>query len=40
VLGSIAPGKLASLVLMDDGLDVLETWIDGEPSEMGTFPVS
>jgi N-acetylglucosamine-6-phosphate deacetylase len=35
VLGRIAPGMLASLVLMDDGLDVLETWIDGESSEIG-----
>jgi N-acetylglucosamine-6-phosphate deacetylase len=32
VLGRIAPGMLASLVLMNDGLDVLETWIDGESS--------
>ena len=32
VLGKLAPGMLASLVLMDDDLDVLETWIDGESS--------
>lgn len=28
-LGRIAPGYRASLVLVDDGLQVLETWIDG-----------
>jgi N-acetylglucosamine-6-phosphate deacetylase len=32
LLGRIAPGMLASLVLMNDGLDVIETWIDGDPS--------
>jgi N-acetylglucosamine-6-phosphate deacetylase len=43
VLGRIAPGMLASLVLMNDRLDVLETWIDGESSEMdhemGNIPI-
>ena len=29
-LGRIAPGYRASLVLLDDGLQVLETWIDGK----------
>lgn len=28
-LGRIAPGFRASLVLLDDGLDAIETWIDG-----------
>jgi len=28
-LGRIAPGYRASLVLLDDGLDVAATWIDG-----------
>ena len=28
-LGRIAPGYLASLVHLDDDLNVLETWIDG-----------
>jgi N-acetylglucosamine-6-phosphate deacetylase len=32
VLGRIAPGMLASLVLVNGDLDVLETWIDGESS--------
>jgi N-acetylglucosamine-6-phosphate deacetylase len=31
-LGRIAPGYRASLVLLDDGLQVLETWIDGAAS--------
>ncbi len=31
-LGRIAPGYRANLVLLDDGLDVLETWIDGRGS--------
>jgi N-acetylglucosamine-6-phosphate deacetylase len=30
--GRIAPGYRASLVLLDEGLDVTETWIDGVPS--------
>lgn len=29
-LGRIAPGYRASLVLLDEGLDVQQTWIDGE----------
>ncbi|MGO4572148.1 N-acetylglucosamine-6-phosphate deacetylase [Microvirga sp. 2TAF3] len=29
-LGRIAPGYRASLVLLDDGLNVRQTWIDGE----------
>jgi N-acetylglucosamine-6-phosphate deacetylase len=32
VLGRIEHGMLASLVLMNDELDVLETWIDGQSS--------
>jgi N-acetylglucosamine-6-phosphate deacetylase len=28
-LGRIAPGQRASLVLIDDNLEVLDTWIDG-----------
>jgi N-acetylglucosamine-6-phosphate deacetylase len=32
-MGRIAPGLRADLVLMDDGLKVLETWIGGEGSE-------
>jgi N-acetylglucosamine-6-phosphate deacetylase len=31
-LGRIEPGYRANLVLADDRLDVLETWIDGVPS--------
>jgi N-acetylglucosamine-6-phosphate deacetylase len=31
-LGRIAPGYRANLVLMDDDLQVRETWIDGRPS--------
>jgi N-acetylglucosamine-6-phosphate deacetylase len=30
VLGRIEPGYLASLVLADEKLNVIETWIDGE----------
>ena len=29
-LGRIAPGYRASLVLLDDDLRAVETWIDGE----------
>ena len=29
-LGRIAPGYRANLVLADDSLDIIETWIDGE----------
>jgi N-acetylglucosamine-6-phosphate deacetylase len=32
-LGRIAPGFRANLVLLDDALDVVETWIDGVASE-------
>jgi N-acetylglucosamine-6-phosphate deacetylase len=32
-LGRIAPGYRASLVLLDDGLRVTETWIDGVSTE-------
>jgi len=32
-LGRIAPGYRANLVLVDDELDVLETWIDGRASK-------
>ncbi|MGV7216335.1 N-acetylglucosamine-6-phosphate deacetylase [Bradyrhizobium sp. UFLA05-112] len=32
-LGRIAPGHLASLVHLDDDLRVLETWIEGRPSD-------
>jgi N-acetylglucosamine-6-phosphate deacetylase len=31
-LGRIEPGYRASLVLADENLEVLETWIDGEPT--------
>ncbi|GGD00710.1 N-acetylglucosamine-6-phosphate deacetylase [Aquisalinus flavus] len=31
-IGTIAPGKKASLVAVNDKLDILETWIDGVPS--------
>jgi N-acetylglucosamine-6-phosphate deacetylase len=31
-LGRVAPGYRASLVLLDDDLRAVETWIDGEPS--------
>jgi N-acetylglucosamine-6-phosphate deacetylase len=31
-LGRIAPGYLASLVHLDDGLRVRETWVEGEPT--------
>jgi len=31
-LGTIATGKKASLVAVDEELDILETWIDGVPS--------
>jgi N-acetylglucosamine-6-phosphate deacetylase len=31
-LGRIAPGYVADLVLADDGLNVLETWVDGRSS--------
>jgi N-acetylglucosamine-6-phosphate deacetylase len=31
-LGTIASGYRANFVLLDDELEVLETWIDGEPS--------
>lgn len=37
-LGAIAPGKRASLVLLDDKLNVLTTWIDG--AEVDTTPHS
>jgi N-acetylglucosamine-6-phosphate deacetylase len=30
-IGSIAPGKRADLVVLDDALNVRETWISGEP---------
>ena len=34
-MGRIAPGYRANLVLVDENVTVLETWIDGKPS---TFP--
>jgi len=34
-LGRIEPGYRASLVLADDRLDVIETWIDGVPAGNG-----
>lgn len=34
-LGRIAPGHLASLVHLDDELQVLETWIEGRPTADG-----
>jgi N-acetylglucosamine-6-phosphate deacetylase len=35
-LGRIAPGYRASLVLLDDDLKVVDTWIDGVPSDRPT----
>jgi N-acetylglucosamine-6-phosphate deacetylase len=35
-LGRIAPGHLASLVHLDDGLRVRETWIEGRPAADGS----
>ena len=32
-LGRVASGYRASLVLLDDGLQVVETWIDGAASD-------
>ena len=32
-MGRIAPGQRADLVLVDDGLNVLETWIGAQVSE-------
>ena len=32
-LGRIAPGYRANLVLLDDDLEVSETWIDGAASD-------
>lgn len=32
-VGRIAPGYRANLVLADEGLNVKETWIDGQPSQ-------
>jgi N-acetylglucosamine-6-phosphate deacetylase len=32
-LGRIAPGYKADLVLLDDGLRVVDTWIDGTSSQ-------
>ncbi|HLY53437.1 MAG TPA: N-acetylglucosamine-6-phosphate deacetylase [Steroidobacteraceae bacterium] len=32
-VGRIAPGLRANLVAADDGLEVLETWIDGRPGQ-------
>jgi N-acetylglucosamine-6-phosphate deacetylase len=37
-LGRIARGYRANLVLADDRLNVLETWIDGEPSRAPHSP--
>ena len=34
-LGRIAEGYRANLVLVDDDLNVLESWIDGRPSSEG-----
>lgn len=34
-IGRIAPGYRANLVLLDDNLRVMETWIDGAPSGSG-----
>jgi len=42
LLGRIAPGRRADLVLLDDGLNVLDTWIGGrslsEPEASGAPP--
>jgi N-acetylglucosamine-6-phosphate deacetylase len=32
-MGRIAPGQRADLALVDDGLNVLETWIGAQVSE-------
>jgi N-acetylglucosamine-6-phosphate deacetylase len=34
-LGRIAPGYRANLVLVDDRLNVLDTWIDGQRAGSG-----
>lgn len=36
-IGHIRPGYRANLVLADDDLNVLETWIDGQPSTADTL---
>jgi len=39
-LGRIAPGYRASLVVADDELRVVDTWIDGRPSQDDTSPTA
>lgn len=34
-LGRIAPGYRAHLTLVDENVNALETWIDGQPGERG-----
>ena len=38
VVGRIAPGYSGDLVLLDDGLQVLDTWIGGEPASAADEP--
>jgi N-acetylglucosamine-6-phosphate deacetylase len=38
VVGRIAPGYRGDLVLLDDGLQVLDTWIGGEPATAADEP--
>ena len=38
VVGRIAPGCRGDLVLLDDGLQVLDTWIGGEPASAADEP--
>jgi N-acetylglucosamine-6-phosphate deacetylase len=38
VVGRIAPGYRGDLVLLDDGLQVLDTWIAGEPASAADEP--
>ena len=37
-LGRIAPGYRANLVLVDEGINVLETWIGGKPATLQDAP--
>ena len=39
-MGRIAPGLCANLALVDDELNVIETWIDGVPSPDRSVPAS
>ena len=37
-LGRIAPGYRADLVLVDESITVIDTWLGGEPAEEGSSP--